>query len=596
MNERGDSDLLREYAQDKSPDAFGRLVARYAGLVYSAALRHVREGHAAEDVAQAAFIVLARRASTLKRGCVLGGWLLAVTRHTARDYLKMERRRKQREQAVAMEKERQSAQQDTGDAGADSTLDDALARLSTASRDAIVLRFLREKSFGEMAALFGISEDSARQRVSRALEKLRKIMSRQQGAQVSSQSLGALLATAATTVPPDGLVVKLTTTALNSGTAAGVPAVLAKGAVAVMAYSKAKAVAVGALAFLLVGGGAATVGYYVTHGEEPTAMARPDPAAPAPQNAVPNFGYNWGGPPASRPVYQGPPVAGFVVDGNGKPVAGAAVTYGWERVYASVFLNQTNQGGVSARTNPDGHFQFIPRNGKPESIAVQTEDGFGMAKASELPKTPIRIVPWGRIEGVAKVGKNPAANARIGLRFNTRSNDGPLVYISGSTQTDQDGRFVFEKAPPGPGRSRRDVVRPTADGCARSRGGAEWVHCDDFCRRDRTSGNRAPEFDAGRLCRIRIADARPAATPTAARGASLADVDAHIDAVRGAEEAAGSLSRVAGVQGIFEGTRRIHQAERTAAFSAATDFSRSGWKFPRGGRSCRRLPAQRHAT
>jgi RNA polymerase sigma factor (sigma-70 family) len=455
MNERGDSDLLREYARDKSHGAFGQLVARYAGLVYSAALRHVREGNAAEDVAQAAFIVLARRAATLKEDCVLGGWLLAVTRHTARDYLKMERRRKQREQAVAEERERQSGEQSARHNEADSTLDDAMARLSTSYRDAIVLRFLQEKSFGEISALLGISEDSARQRVFRALEKLRTIMSRKQGAQVSPQSLSAVLASAATTVPPHGLVLKVTTTALNGGAGAGVPAALAKGAVTIMAYSKAKAVAVGALAFLLVGGGAVSVGYYVMKGDEPTAVARPDPAAPAARNAVPNFGYNWGvpAPAQTRPVYQGPPVAGLVLNPDGKPANGVEITYAGKNTYASVYMTSvlTGRNTPAARTTADGRFQFVPRAEKPDTVAVQNDQGVGWAAVSTLPDTPIHIIPWGRLEGVAKIGKNPAANARVGLRMLTRGNGNPpLVYVSGSAQTDSEGRFVFEKAPPGP--------------------------------------------------------------------------------------------------------------------------------------------------
>ena len=89
--------LLAEYVRTRSQQAFAELVGRYSGLVYSAALRQVRDPHLADDVTQAAFLLLAQKAASLPEGTVLGGWLYNTARFVSGNVVKKEARRRKHE-------------------------------------------------------------------------------------------------------------------------------------------------------------------------------------------------------------------------------------------------------------------------------------------------------------------------------------------------------------------------------------------------------------------------------------------------------------------------------------------------------------------
>lgn len=98
-----DMTLVQEYAQSNSEQAFATLVSQHINLVYSVALRQVRNSHLAEEVSQAVFILLARKAKSLGPETILSGWLCRTARNIAANTIRTEHRRQFREQKSQMQ-------------------------------------------------------------------------------------------------------------------------------------------------------------------------------------------------------------------------------------------------------------------------------------------------------------------------------------------------------------------------------------------------------------------------------------------------------------------------------------------------------------
>ena len=250
-----DWQLLRDYAQKNSEEAFRELVDRYAGLVYHAALRQSGNPVTAQDVAQAVFIALARKADQLPRGTVLSGWLFRATRFAFANLAREESRRQRREQeAFMMQDSLQPDETELVWKQITPLLDDALDRLSVKDREAILLRFFQDKSHRETAQTLGVSEDAAKARISRAVEKLR-LMFAARGIAVPSAVLLTVFAAYGAQAAPVGVMVAITSTAAAKGTVGTTSTLtLVKGILKLMAWTKAKTAIVSGVVVLLAVG------------------------------------------------------------------------------------------------------------------------------------------------------------------------------------------------------------------------------------------------------------------------------------------------------------------------------------------------------
>ena len=212
--------LIAEYSQNGSEAAFRALVARFVDLVYSTALRLVGgDTHRAEDVAQTVFVDLARTAGMLANGVRLGGWLHRHTCFVAANTMRGERRRQARErQAAEMNALQTRPQADFAPVAP--VLDEAINELGEADRRAILLRFFEQQDFRSVGQALGSSEDAARMRVTRALERLASLLKRR-GVTTSATSLGLVLAANAVQAAPAGLAVTVSTAAALAVTTLG---------------------------------------------------------------------------------------------------------------------------------------------------------------------------------------------------------------------------------------------------------------------------------------------------------------------------------------------------------------------------------------
>jgi RNA polymerase sigma factor (sigma-70 family) len=254
MTDVPDARLLEQFARNGSEEAFGALVQRHIALVHSVALRHTANAQHAQDITQAVFVILARKAGTLGRRTVLPGWLYHTARLTAANLQRAETSRIRREQEAFMQSQLEESVNDALWRELSPQLDEAMAGLGASERDALVLRYFQNKSMAEVGKFLGLAENTAQKRVSRALEKLRKFFTKRGVSSTTAILAGAISANSVQAVPAT-LAKSVTAVALAKGlTASTSTLTLIKGALKIMAWTKAKtAIVTGAILVAAVG-------------------------------------------------------------------------------------------------------------------------------------------------------------------------------------------------------------------------------------------------------------------------------------------------------------------------------------------------------
>lgn len=97
-----DMQLLQAYVENGSEPAFEIILNRHLNLVYSTALRQVRNPVLAAEVTQTTFIILAQKAHTLGKTTIIAGWLYRTAQFAATRALRTEQRRRERENEAAL--------------------------------------------------------------------------------------------------------------------------------------------------------------------------------------------------------------------------------------------------------------------------------------------------------------------------------------------------------------------------------------------------------------------------------------------------------------------------------------------------------------
>src|SRR6185503_3964924 len=264
MQDWDDMALLREFTEYSSEQAFALLVSRHLNKVYSAALRQTRNPHHAEEITQAVFVILARKAGQLRERTNLSGWVYHTTRLTAVTFIRSEIRRARREHEAHMETLLNQPEPAVWQQLAP-LLDDAVAKLGTADRDAIVLRFFDGKSMKEIGASLGLSENSATKRISRAVDKLRSFFAKR-GVVLSATAVCAAISANAVQAAPVQFSASVAAAATTSAALAASTNTLANGVMQLMTGLKLK-MAAGVVGVALIASGGLAVATRLDKGD-----------------------------------------------------------------------------------------------------------------------------------------------------------------------------------------------------------------------------------------------------------------------------------------------------------------------------------------
>lgn len=248
--QKDDFTLLQEFIRHRDSLAFRHLVERYSRLVYGAALRITGNPGQAEEAAQDVFVLLAKKPPAQPARLSLAGWLHRAATHFALHYRRENLRRREREQQAQAHELAPDTESDATWREIQPVLDEALRWLPEDDREAVLRRFFNGENLSEVGRNLHISEDAARMRISRALDRLRAFLTRR-GITSATTALPAVLEKSAPGVISMDLVQKLSTEALGATSLTSHQLTIAT----LMSATKTSAVTIAAVALLSLSSG-----------------------------------------------------------------------------------------------------------------------------------------------------------------------------------------------------------------------------------------------------------------------------------------------------------------------------------------------------
>ncbi|MBN1257046.1 MAG: sigma-70 family RNA polymerase sigma factor [Planctomycetes bacterium] len=339
-----DYQLLQEYVKDGSQSAFAKVVEQHLALVYSSALRQVRDRHLAEDISQAVFLGLAQKAKKLGKDASLAGWLFTATRYASANAIRTRRRRMYHERTAAQAANQEVINDNIWES-LSPFLDNALASLRKKEREAVLLHYFEGKSLPEVAGELSLTEDGARKRINKAIDKLRGFL-RRKGVAVPLTAFIALLPSKAMAAVPVTLASATVSTAMGMAGAgiagaagvSGTISAITEGMMKMMFWTKMQTAAVITVAAVAVGGAAAPV----------VVKAMEEKAKPVLAKEIQ--------PEATDSAQEMIVYKGVVKNEAGEPVEGVTVRYAEK----SAECRKYEPPPIVATTAADGSFSTLP--------------------------------------------------------------------------------------------------------------------------------------------------------------------------------------------------------------------------------------------
>jgi RNA polymerase sigma factor (sigma-70 family) len=172
--EISDGSLLQHFVARRDEYAFAGLLKRHGPMVFGVARRVLGHVQDTEDVFQASFLLLARKAGSIRKNESVGSWLHTVAYHLAIKISARRRLRKDTEQKAAIMRALRAEETVLGDL--ENAIDDALQKLPEHYRQALVLCCLEDKSHAEAAKILGCPLATLRSRLARARKRLHAIL------------------------------------------------------------------------------------------------------------------------------------------------------------------------------------------------------------------------------------------------------------------------------------------------------------------------------------------------------------------------------------------------------------------------------------